>query len=404
MEEIPAVLVLATMDTKADQVAYVQACLREANVDVLLMDVGIMGKSPFPVAVSQDDVAFAAGYALADVQNIGHEGKAAEIMIAGATRRAEELYLEGRIDAVMGLGGSVGTSIATAVMRSFPIGFPKVMISTLASHDVRPFVGTKDILMLPTICDLSGINRITKKILKNGALAAAGMARQGFQEVGSLKPLAFITTLGTTDPCALRVKEALEAKGMEVIIFHTTGTGGRAMEEMVRLGEAEIVVEISLQELVSNLFGGEYDAGPDRASAALQRGIPTLLVPGCTDLIVGGPLLMTQKHFPNRQYHAHNDAIATVRTDHRETEILACALAKLCNEARGPRAIAVPLGGLSGFDRPGGPLYDPEAPKIMAETLKKELDAQTALYVSPHHINDPEFGALLAGIVKAWLQ
>jgi uncharacterized protein (UPF0261 family) len=392
------------MDTKADQVVYLQGCLPEARVNALLMDVGIMGKSPIPVTVSQDEVARAAGYALSDVQNLRHEGKAGEIMIAGATRRVKELYQEGRIDAIIGLGGSVGTSICSAVMRSLPIGFPKVMISTLASHDVRPFVGTKDILMLPTICDLSGINRILKKVLRNGALAVAGMARQGLQEDGALKPLAFIGTLGTTEPCALKVKEALEAKGMEVIIFHTTGIGGQAMEEMVRQGEAKIVVEISLQELVSNLFGGDYDAGPDRASAALQRGVPTLLVPGCTDLIVSGPLSTTEKHFPNRQCHAHNAAITAVRTDHKEAEILARALAKLCNEAKGPRAIAVPLGGLSGFDRPGGPLYDPEAPKIMVEVLKKELDGQTALHVSPHHITDPEFGALLVGIVQDWLQ
>lgn len=404
MERIPTVLVLATMDTKAEQVAYLQACLEAAHVDTLLMDVGIMGKSPLSVDVSQDEVARAAGYDLADVQNLRHEGKAGGIMVAGATLRAQDLYREGRIDAIIGLGGSVGTDIGSAVMRSFPIGFPKVMISTLASHDVRPFVGTKDILMLPTICDLSGINRILQKVLKNGALAVAGMAKQGPQESDTLKPLAFIGTLGTTEPCALKVKETLEAKGMEVIIFHTTGIGGQAMEEMVRQGEAEIVVEISLQELVGNLFGGDYDAGPDRVSAALQKGIPTLLVPGCTDIIVSGPLLTTEKHFPNRQYHAHNAAITAVRTNHKETEIVARALAKLCNEAKGPRAIAVPLGGLSGFDRPGGPLYDPEAPKIMAEILKKDLDAQTALHVSPHHINDPEFGALLVGIVQAWMK
>lgn len=239
MERIPTVLFLATMDTKADQVAYLQACLREASVDALLMDVGIMGKSPIPVAVSQDEVARAAGYALADVRNIGHEGKAAEIMIAGATRRAQELYREGRIDAVIGLGGSVGTSIGTAVMRSFPIGFPKVMISTLASHDVRPFVGTKDILMLPTIYDLSGINRITKRILKNGALAAAGMARQGFhQEVDALKPLAFIATLGTTDPSAFRVKRGArgEGNGGNHLSYHGYGRQGYGRDGPRRRG------------------------------------------------------------------------------------------------------------------------------------------------------------------------
>ena len=404
MDPVPTVLVVATMDTKAELVLYLQECLKEAGAEVLVMDVGIMGKSPFPVGVSQDEVARAAGYVLADVQNIGHEGKAAEIMITGATVRARELFEQKRIHAVIGLGGSVGTSIGSAVMRSFPIGFPKIMISTLASHDTRPFVGTKDILMLPSICDLSGLNRITKKVLRNGALAAAGMAGQRFQGEGALKPLAFISTLGTTEPCAFKVREALEAKGREVIIFHTTGIGGQAMEEMVREGQAEMVVEISLQELVSNLFGGDYDAGPDRVSVALQKGIPTLLVPGCTDFIVSGPLLMTEKHFPDRQYHAHNTAITTVRTEHKEAVIIARAMARLCNDAKGMRAIAVPLGGLSGFDRPGGPLYDPEAPKIMAATLKKELDPQTPLHVSPHHIDDPEFGALLVSIVQGWLR
>lgn len=403
MDRTPTVLVIATMDTKAVQVAYVQYCLSEAGVKVLLMDVGIMGKSPIEVAVRQDDVARAAGCTLSDVHDLKHEGRASQVMVAGAIRQAQELSKEGQIDAIIGLGGSVGTDICTAVMRSFPIGFPKVMISTLASHDVRPFVGTKDILMFPTICDLNGINRLLKKVLKNAALAGAGMAKQRFLEEESQKPLAFIGTLGTSEPCALRVKEALEAKGREVIIFHTTGTGGQAMEEMISEGQGEIVVEVSLQELVAHLLEGDYDAGPDRLSAALKRGVPTLFVPGCTDFIVSGPIRTTEKQFPDRLYHSHNAAITAVRTGHEETEIVARTMARLCNEAEGLRAIAVPLGGFSGFDCPGGPLHDSEAPKIMAEVLKKELTEKTPLYVSSHHINDPEFGALLTGIVAAWL-
>jgi uncharacterized protein (UPF0261 family) len=401
---MPIVLVVATMDTKADEVAYIRTCLNEAGVNALLMDVGILGKSPIDVEISQDDVVGAAGYALADVHDLKHEGRASRVMIAGATRQAQELYQEGRVDAIIGLGGSVGTDICTAVMRSFPIGFPKVMISTLASHDVRPFVGTKDILMFPTICDLNGINRILKKILKNAALATAGMARQEFYESDNPKPLVFIGTLGTSEPSALRIKQAVEAKGREVIIFHTTGIGGQAMEEMIGEGQAGIVVEISAQELVAHLFGGDYDAGPDRLSAALKRGVPTLLVPGCTDFIVSGPIGIAQKQFPDRQYHRHNAAITAVRTLHQETETVARAMAKSCNEARGPRAVAVPLGGFSGFDRPGGPLYDPEAPKIMAEVFKEALGPKTPLHVSPHHINDPAFGDLLIDIVQSWIK
>ena len=404
MDRVPIVLVMATMDTKADEVTYIQACLNEAGVNALLMDVGIIGKSPIDVAISQDDVVHAAGYALADVHDLKHEGRASRVMIAGATRRLQEIYQEGRVDAIIGLGGSVGTDICAAVMRSFPIGFPKVMISTLASHDVRPFVGTKDILMFPTICDLNGINRILRKILKNAALAAAGMARQEFRESDDPKPLVFIGTLGTSEPSALRIKKAVEAKGREVIIFHTTGVGGQAMEEMIGEGQADIVVEVSAQELVAHLCGGDYDAGPDRLSAALKRGVPTLLVPGCTDFIVSGPLEVAQKQFPDRQYHRHNAAITVVRTLHREMETVARTMADFCNEAKGPRAVAVPLGGFSGFDRPGGPLHDPEAPKIVAEVFKKALGPETPLHVSPHHINDPEFGDLLIDIVQSWIK
>lgn len=392
------------MDTKAEQVAYLHTCLTEAGVKVILMDVGIMRKSPIAVDVTQDDVALAAGHTLADVRSLKHEGRASQVMVAGASRRAHDLYREGRINAVISLGGSVGTDIGTAVMRSFPIGFPKVMISTLASHDVRPFVGTKDILMFPTICDLSGVNRILKRILRNGALAVAGMAKQTLHEDVGPKPLAFVGTLGISEPCAHKVRDALEAKGREVIIFHTTGIGGLAMEEMIVEGQADIVVEVSLQELVAHLFEGDYDAGPDRLGAAFKRGTPTLLVPGCTDFIVSGPIGITRRQFPDRLYHRHNAAITAVRTQHEETQIVARRIARLSNKAGGPRAIAVPLGGFSGFDCPGGPLYDPEAPRIMAEVLKKELTEQTPLYLSNHHINDPEFGHLLVDIVRPWLE
>lgn len=404
MDRTPAVLVVTTMDTKAEHAAYIRACLEQAGARPLLMDVGIMGKSPIDVEISQDDVVRAAGHALSEVHDLKHEGRASRIMIEGATRRTQELYREGRIDGIIGLGGSVGTDICTAVMRSLPIGFPKIMISTLASHDVRPFVGTKDILMFPTICDLNGMNRILDKVLKNAALAAAGMSRQEPHRRDDAKPLVFIGTLGTSEPSALRLKRAIETKGREVIIFHTTGVGGQAMEEMIAEGQAEIVVEVSAQELVAHLFGGDYDAGPDRLSMALKRGVPTLLVPGCTDFIVSGPLAITQKQFPGRQYHRHNAAITAVRTSHREAETVAQTMAAFCNVANGPRAIAVPLGGFSGFDRVGGPLHDGEAPKIMAETFKKALGPDTPLHLSPHHINDPEFGDLLIDIVMPWLK
>ncbi len=297
------------------------------------------------------------------------------------------MHREGLINAIIGLGGSLGTDICTAVMRSFPIGFPKVMVSTLASHDVRPFVGTKDILMFPTISDLNGVNRILKKILRNAALAAAGMAGQEPPESDSPAPLVFIATLGTSEPSALRIKQAVEARGREAIIFHTTGVGGRAMEEMIDEGRAEIVVEVSAQELVAHLFGGDYDAGPDRLSAALKRGVPTLLVPGCSDFIVSGPLAITQKQFPDRQYHQHNAAITVVRTspgDRNHSSGHGQSLQR-GQWSQGGRGASRRLFWVRSTWRP---LLDPRHQRY-GRIVQEGLGPENPLHVSPHHINDP---------------
>jgi uncharacterized protein (UPF0261 family) len=276
-------------------------------------------------------------------------------------------------------------------MRSFPVGVPKVMISTMASRDTRAFVGTKDILMLHSVCDLSGLNRITHKILGNGAAALAGMLRPVQQSASADKPLVFLSTLGTTETCAQSVRKALEEKGMEVVIFHTVGSGGAAMEEMIQQEKVTAVVDLSLHEIADHLFGGDYDAGPNRGSVALANGIPTILIPGNIDFLVSGPLDMAGRQFPNRKYHVHNAAITVVRTAQKEIKNLAGAVADLADQAKGPLAILVPVAGFSAFDRADGPLPDPKAPVLFADVLKKKLAARIPLKLLPHHINDPEF-------------
>ena len=297
----------------------------------------------------------------------------------------------------------MGTTLGTAVMRALPIGFPKVMISTMASRNTRPFVGTKDIMMLHSVCDLSGINRITQKILRNGALALAGMVKGSDLKTHSVKPLVVLSTLGTTEACAVKVRTELEAKGNEVIIFHTVGSGGEALEETVKAGEVNAVVELSLHELADHLFGGDYDAGPDRGKGALQLKIPTVLVPGNVGFLVTGPIHQAQQHFPGRNYHVHNAAITVVRTEREEMVKLARVFAGLCNHAGGPLAILVPLGGFSAFDRKGGPLHDPEAPRLFSDILKEELKRDIPLHELPYHINDEEFaGEVLRNLDTIW--
>jgi len=391
LENSSAVLIIATMDTKGEEVIYLLSCFEELGIPVLTLDAGILGESPFPVTIDREKIALAGDMNLSEVRALGHEGKALAVMITGAIRCVKDLYQEGKIKGILGLGGSMGTTLGTSVMRAFPIGFPKVMISSMASRNTRAFVGTKDILMLHSVCDLSGINRITKKILHNGALALAGMMRERLDFPPSTKPLIVLSTLGTIETCAANVRRILESRGKEVVVFHTVGSGGEAMEEMINEEEVEAVVDLSLNELVNHLFGGDYDAGPNRGSTALQKGIPTVLVPGNIDFLGAGPIKEAEKRFPGRIYHIHNAAITAVHTERKELEAVAQLLAQRCNEAKGPFSILVPLGGFSVFDRQGGPFYNPEGPEFFGKVLKKHLQPGTPLHLLPYHINEPEF-------------
>lgn len=399
MESKPTVLLVATMDTKGELALYLSQCLKAAEVEPLLMDVGILGESPFLVQISASQVAQSVGSSLEQIRKIKDEGKAIEVMIKGATQMALSLYETGRIHGILSLGGSMGTDMGTSIMRAFPIGFPKVMISTLASHNTRPYVGTRDIMMLNTVCDLTGLNRITERVLKNGATAVAGMAKAYTQYKRSSKPLILISTLGTTEPCSQGVKRYLEERGKEVIVFHTNGTGGRALEEMVKDEGVEGVIDISLTELGNHLIGGDFDAGPTRGQSALEKGIPVLFIPGNTDFFSTGPIHFAKERFPGRDYHIHNAAITAIRVNHSETVQIAQRLAELCNAGKGWRAILVPLGGLSSFDQPNGPFYDPRAPEIFYETLNNSLGKETLLQAFPYHINDPNF---LKEVIQRW--
>ena len=392
-----AALLVATMDTKGQEAIYIADCIRKEGIPVIIMDAGIRGTCETPVDITRQQVAQAGGSLLKAVQNIGHEGKALKIMTDGAVRCARDLYDQGEIQGVIGLGGSMGTTLGTAVMRSLAVGVPKVMISTMASRDTRAFVGTKDIFMLHSVCDLAGLNRVTKKVLRNGALAMTGMLRSdaGSDET-SQKQLVFISTLGTTETCVQNLRRSLEEKEKEVIVFHTVGAGGKAMEEMIPQEKVSALVDLSLHEIADHHFGGDYDAGPSRGTTALKQGVPTVLIPGNIDFLVTGPLETARRQFPDRPYHVHNAAITVVRTKPGEIEALAKIIGESCNQAQGAWKILVPMKGFSAFDHPEGPLYDPAAPHAFVTMLEKILDNKDNLSTLPYHVNDPEFsGAIL---------
>ena len=395
MKHPPTALLVATMDTKGHEALFLAQCLAKQEISVKILDAGIRGKSPVAVDITRGEVAKAAGKSLKEVRNIGHEGKALQVMTEGAVQCATKLHRQSEIHGIIGLGGSMGTTLGTGVMRALPIGFPKLMISTMASRDTRPFVGSHDILMLHSVCDLAGINRISGLILRNGALAMAGMLKGAEVIHPAAKPLVLMSNLGTTEACSSRIRQRLEEKGNEVIIFHTVGSGGAAMEEIIRQVNVDAVVDLSLNEIGDHRFGGEYDAGPGRGTAALQKEIPTIMVPGNMDFLGGGAFDLAQKRFPNRTYHRHNAAITAGRTELQEVQEMAAILAERCNAANGPLVILIPQGGFSAFDRPGGPFYKPRAPEIFAQTFKEKLKKGIPLHILPFHINDPEFAQAL---------
>jgi uncharacterized protein (UPF0261 family) len=394
------VLLVAAMDTKGVEARYIESWLVKEGFTVLIMDMGIRGQRPGPVAVTRDEVVSASGKTWDNVHNVKSEGEAVDIMIAGGVKCALSLFENGMIEGIISLGGTMGTTLGTGVMRAFPIGFPKVMISTIAARDTQAFIGNMDIFMLNSVSDLAGLNRITRKVLRNGALALAGLVRERHKDDPGLRPLAVLTTLGTSEATAARLRNHFEEKGFESVTFHTTGTGGEAMERMVTYEAVEAVVDLSLHEVIDHNFKGDFDAGPLRGKAALAKGVPTVIIPGNTDFLVTGPLAQAQQRFPGRKGHKHNANITCVRTSVEEIKRVAEIMAGYCNETTGPVAVLVPMKGFSCLDHEQGPQHEPDGPRIFAQTFAKELRRDIHFEAVPLHINDEEFADVIMGALE----
>ncbi|MCU0578454.1 MAG: Tm-1-like ATP-binding domain-containing protein [Desulfobacterota bacterium] len=398
----PTVAVLATLDTKGNEVAFLKERLLEAGVKVLLVDGGILGSGTIPADIPAGTLARKAGSSLNNLRRLGHEGKAMGIMIQGAVKAVQELYRQGAVQGLIGLGGSMGTTLGTGVMRSLPFGFPKLMVSTMASRDTRPFVGSKDILMYHSVVDLVGLNRMSRQVLSRAAGAIAGMVRLAATDgKAAVAPLVAVSTLGTTEACIRHFRAELERAGWELAVFHTVGAGGQALEDLVAEGIPQAVIEVSLHELVDHLFKGSYDAGPHRLEGALSRGLPTVLVPGNVDFIVTGPPETLPSRYKNRPIHVHNAAICVVRTSAPEMKRLAGVVADKLRSAAGPVALLLPAKGFSVFDSPGKPFFDLAIDRVFIEAVKKMVPKGVLVKEVPAHVNDPLFAE---EVLKAFLE
>jgi len=402
MNSKPRVLMIVTLDTKAVEAQFVRQTLEAEGVDVVHLDASIRDSTDPNVEIAPEAVAAAAGKTIQEVRDLRHEGKCQAVMIEGAVKCALEAQAKHGFAGIIGVGGSMGTTLGSVVMQAFPYGLPKVMVSTMASGFTRPFVGAKDIIMVNPVCDIAGLNSITRDAFRNAAIATAAMAKNYSPVRTEPKPLIAMTTLGTTDRCTVRVRKSLERNGYEVMVFHTLGTGGMAMDQIVRERDVAAVVDLSLVEINDYLNNGMFSAGPDRAKAALEKGVPVIFAPGNADFMLSGPIDQAKTQFPGKRYHIHNQAITAVRTEAGELQQLAKHMGSLIANAKGPVSFFVPLKGFSHHDSPEGHLHDPSLCPVFSAALKKAVPASVPVTEFDCHINDPQFAdAIVEQVLEA---
>jgi uncharacterized protein (UPF0261 family) len=390
------VYLIGTLDTKGQEVAFVRDELRALGLNVAVVDASCLGVPTIPADISRERVFEAAGTTLADVRAANDRGHAVTTAARGVAALIARLHAQGAVDGVIGLGGSAGTTIATAAMRVLPIGVPKVMASTLASGQVRPYVGDKDIFMLNTIVDVSGINRISRIVLGEAARAMAGLVTlRKTQATASDKPVVAATMFGVTTPCVERARRVLEEAGYEVLVFHATGTGGQAMESLIADGVIAGVLDITTTELADELVGGVLTAGPDRLTAAGRRGIPQVISVGALDMVNFGPPETVPAKFADRKFYHHNPTVTLMRTTVDENKKLGKEIARKSLAATGPTSIVFPLRGVSAIDREGQSFDDRPAREALLDALRRN-HGSVELIELDQHINDPEFAEAAA--------
>ena len=397
------ILIIGTLDTKGAEFAYVRDLIRARGHRTLVLDTGVNGPPAFRPDLSADQVAEAAGTSLAALRRAGDRGAALEAMGRGARVLALQCLAEGKVDGVISLGGSGGTSIAATAMQALPVGLPKLIVSTMASGNVAPYVDVKDITLMYSVVDVAGLNRLSRRILANAAGAVCGMAEQAVPP-GAEKPLVTATMFGVTTPCVDRVRARLEAAGYEVLVFHATGSGGRAMESLINDGFITGVADITTTEWCDQLVGGVLAAGPERLEAATAKGLPQVVSLGALDMVNFGPMDTVPAPFRDRLLYKHNPTVTLMRTTPGECAELGRIIAGKLNRATGPTVLFVPLRGVSLIDVPGQPFHDPAADQALFDALRRHLDTRTVELVELDlDINDPAFAEAMASRLLAML-
>jgi uncharacterized protein (UPF0261 family) len=398
------VLLIGTLDTKGREIAYLRDRVRALGLGALVLDSGILGEPLGCEAdISRAEVARAAGHTIDELRTIGTRGAAVERMVQGVERVTLELLAAGRIDALISLGGAEGAVLGAAAAKVLPIGFPKLLVSPIASGQRRfgPFMGTRDVLVMHSVIDILGLNPISTTIFDNAAAAVWGLVQNGHQvphppaptgRGAESAPLAYVavTMLGNTTKGVMVLKDLLAVHGYEAVIFHSNGVGGPAMEEHMAQGMFVGVIDYTTNELSDPLLGG-FHAAPARLEQAGALGLPQVIVPGCVDFACFGPRHAVPEALRGRPAYYHNPEFTLIRLDRDEMATVGATMARKLNAARGPVSVLVPLGGLSIPNVPGGAFYDPQADAALRDALRAGLRPDIPLREIDAHVNDPAF-------------
>ncbi len=394
------VALLGTLDTKVEEYTWLKDRLSELGVGVLFIDVGSFSNSQL-ADVSSDQVIAAAGADAAGLRERRDRGEMMTVMGRGAAAVARDLAAAGRIQGILAVGGSGGSSVAAPAMQALPVGFPKLLVSTMASGDVKPYVGEVDTTLTYSVVDVAGINSISAMVLGNAAAAIAGMAKayeaRLLSPPGEHKPLIGVTMFGVTTPAADEARKTLTDLGYEVLVFHATGTGGRAMEKLVESGLLSGVCDLTTTELADDLVGGVLSAGPHRLELAGAKGLPQVVSLGALDMVNFGPMETVPPKFADRNLFVHNPTVTLMRTTTEEMAELGRRIAAKLAAATGPTELFIPLRGVSAIDVDGAPFRDAEADAALFAALREGLaGSSVVVHEVDQAINDPGFGKAMA--------
>lgn len=388
------IAVAGTFDTKGKEFLYVKELIEELGLKTYMINTGVFN-SEIEVDVSNKEIAKEAGYDIEDIVSRRDRAMATEALSKGMELLIPRLYAEGKFDGIISFGGSGGTSLVTPAMRALPIGVPKMMVSTMASGNVSQYVGTSDIIMMPSIVDVAGLNKISKTIFKNAVLAIAGMVGMAdkIKEVEEdEKPLIAATMFGVTTPCVDFAKEYLEERGYEVLVFHATGTGGKTMESLIDAGFFKGVLDITTTEWCDEIVGGVLGAGPDRLEAAGRNHVPQVVSVGALDMVNFGPIDTIPEKFKSRNLYKHNPTVTLMRTTVEENIKFGQKIAEKLNASFGKTVLILPLKGVSMIDAPGQPFYGSKEDEALFDTLKNNIDKDKVNIVEmDNNINEKAF-------------